>query len=391
MSTRCIDLGTQPLANKFIPKEDLGKNEYKYHLAYEFNPDTYLLSMVHQPDMSDMFNDSYPYDSSGSATMVTHFKDMTDNINKNFFGNILEIGSNSGPFICNIDKKKNPVAIEPCSNFAKITRDKGIPTYDKFWNSDTAYEVMSNHGFFDVVYSANCMCHIKDVEEAFFAVRNVLSNDGTLIMEDPSLIDMLKLSSYNELYDEHFTMFSVHALQKLLGKVGLYINKVEYLLNIHGGSNRIYASKTMGGDSSLKNALMIEKYLGVDKVDTYHLFNERIQQHRDIFTNILYEYKDLGKKIISYGATSKATTTFNYCGIDSNIIDYITDTTPAKQGLYSPGMHIPVVSPEEGLDDSIDIIHIGAWNYTKYIMDKEVNYQNKTWLTEVPFPRIIKG
>jgi len=390
MSTRCIDLGTQPLANKFIPKEDLDKDEYKYHLAYEFDPDTYLLSMVHQPDMSAMFNDNYPYDSSGSATMRTHFKDMADHINDQYFGNVLEIGSNSGPFICNIDNKKTPVAIEPCSNFAKITRDKGITTYDKFWNSDTAYEVMSNHGFFDVVYSANCMCHIKDVEEAFFAVRNILSNDGVFIFEDPSLTDMLMLSSYDELYDEHANMFSVHSLSKLLNKVGLYINKVEHLPGIHGGSNRIYACKTMGGDSSLKNALMVEKYLRVDKVNTYHLFNERMINHRKLLLDILDDLKSTDSKVISYGATSKSTTLFNYCGIGPDIIDYITDTTPAKQGLFSPGAHIPVVSPEEGLTDDIQAIFLGAWNFADYIMAKETRYKNVDWITHVPHPSIIK-
>jgi len=412
----CLNLGQQPLANKFLTQKEVdktlpGEDIGMYNLEYQYDIDTHLFSMINQPPKEDMFNNTYPYDSSGSQIMVEHFKTIANKINKDYVlkipndpflstipnhstdkinKNILEIGSNNGPFISNIDDRANRIAVEPCDNFAQITNDMGIPTYNKFWNKELSYEIMSDHGLMDVVYAANCMCHISDIKEAFYAVRSILNNNGVFIFEDPYLLDMLNLCSYDSLYDEHFSMFSIHSLTKLLNSVGLYINKIEHL-DVHGGSIRIYTScSNKNIDISIDKFMHTESLMGINKPITYKLFGEKVNNHRILLLNILEEQKSLGKKIISYGATSKSTTIFNYCGIGPDIIDYITDTTVAKQDKYSPGVHIPIISPEEGLTESVGSIFLGAWNFADYIMDKEKDYAiNKKWIINVPFPRIV--
>jgi methylation protein EvaC len=382
-----LDLGRQPLANGFLT-EDQVKDEYFYDLKYQYDPDIHLVSMVNKVEPTMMFNDKYPYHTSGSATMRKHFKDAAKEIPE--YSKVLEIGSNDGAFICNINKNSTPIAVEPCGNFANITSRKGIPTYEKFWSPDLAYEIVSKHGFMDFVYSANCMCHIPDIREAFFAVRNVLTDEGIFIFEDPSLLDMMRLCSYDELYDEHVHMFSITALEKLLNSVELYIYKVEDL-PVHGGSNRIWAGKERScGNRSIDKYKCIERYFGLDKCETYELFGGQVERSKALLIDLLNKAASMGKTI-SYGATSKSTTIFNYCGIGPDILSYITDTTLDKQGKLSPGMHIPIVSPDKGLTKDVECIFLGAWNYTKEIMKKEKDYaKGKKWITHVPYPRIIK-
>lgn len=388
-----IDLGKQPLANGFLT-EDQFKDEYFYNLSYSFDTETKLIKQDTLVNPGSMFNDSYPYHTSGSETMTHHFKSIASQLTTT--GKILEIGSNDGAFITNV-RANEKVAIEPCGNFAKITNDAGIKTYTSFFNTQTAFEIYKNHGKFDTIYSANCFCHIPDIEEAFYSISTLLKDDGTFIIEDPSLIDMMLRTSYSQLYDEHVSLFSVIALEKLLAKYGLSIFKVEHL-DVHGGSNRIYCIKTGlkpknisdGELNSVNKFKSIELYYGLDKLDTYMLFGERVANSKKLLVDLLTEQKDQGKKIISYGATSKSTTTYNYCNIGPELIDYITDITPAKQGKFSPGKHIPVISPEEGLNDTIDTIYLSAWNFTKEIMNKEVKFKDKIWITNVPTVKIIK-
>ena len=200
----------------------------------------------------------------------------------------------------------------------------------------------------DLIYAANCICHIHDLDDTFTAVRNLLSEDGIFVFEDPSLLRMMERGSYDQLYDEHAHIFSVTALGNLLEKNGLEIFRVDNL-SVHGGSNR-----------------MDENNFGLDRFETYEVFSDRVKKSKKDLVSMLKSLKLEGKKVIAYGAASKATTVFNYCGIDKSLIAYITDTTPSKVGKYQPGTHIPIISPEEGFGDTVDVAYLGAENYSRY-------------------------
>lgn len=383
MKTEFLDLGRQPIANKFLKREEFD-NEFLFDLKVVFDEETKLVSLKDFVKPELMFNEDYTYHTSLSTPMVKHFKETAQSLVK-FRKNlryktdkVLEIGSNDGPFISNFDKN-TAWCVEPCDNFAIKTADMGYNTFTDFWTKELAEKIVNWHGKMDLVYSANCICHVQDLDDCFSAVAEVLDKKGMFVFEDPSLIEMLKRGSYDQIYDEHAHIFSVTALQNILQRNGLTIFKVEPLL-VHGGSNRIYArhlninSDMFDLDGYVSSLLRYENDFGINDIGVYNKFSDRVQKSKDRLVGLLNDISNDGKHVISLGATSKSTTVFNYCGINTNLIDVISDTTPSKQGLYSPGVHIPVVSRESIDINDYDYAFLGAWNFADLIKKNETEF-----------------
>lgn len=393
MIKKVLDLGMQPITNAYLTKNDIS-NEFLFNLSIGFDEETTLVSLMEFVKPQMMFNDTYAHRASMSATMRESFKEIALSVKKQFKpAKVLEIGSNDGVFIRNFNADE-VVAIEPCGNLAEITNKMGYKTYPYFWNTEIAKKIVKNHGKMDVVYSANTICHIEDLKEVFEAIDIVLNDSGVFIFEDPSLYNLLHNTSYDQFYDEHVHIFSVIALKNILGKSNFEIFNVENLPT-HGGSNRIYAKKTSNNsikiDKSVKENIQKELDFEMDKMTAYENFAERVKKSKDDLISLLTDIKRQGKKIISYGATYKSTTIFNYCRIGTDLIDYITDTTPNKQGKLSPGTHIPIISPEEGFNDSVDYAFLGAWNFYKEIMNKETKFIERggKFITHVPNVKVL--
>ena len=396
MKKEFLDLGRQPIANKFL-KEDEFKDEFFFDLKVVFDEDTKLVSLKDfvQPEL--MFNEDYAYNTSLSTPMVEHFANTAEELKayREKVGyptkNVLEIGSNDGPFIKNFDTETS-ICVEPCENFAKKTTDMGYQSYTSYWDTEVAHTIKEVHGEMDLIYAANCICHIQDLDECFTAVANLLSRHGMFVFEDPSLLRMLERGSYDQIYDEHAHIFSVTALKEILHRNGLDIFKVDNL-SVHGGSNRIYAchknipSNLYDPHDSVFYNLKEEKEFGIDNFKTYEIFAERIDKSKKNLVELLRELcfiKD--KRIMCIGATSKSTTVFNYCGIDKTLIECITDTTPDKQGLLAPGSHIPVVDRESVNLNDYDYVFLGAWNFKDVIANKEREFVENggKFITHVP-------
>ena len=393
MKEQFLDLGRQPIANGFLYENDIN-DEFFFNLKVGFDANTCLVSLMEFVKPEKMFNDNYVYHSSMSQTMRDHFKDAATKLKNDFRPQrVLEIGSNDGAFIRHFHKQST-IAVEPCGNFAELTNKKGYTTYNEFWDQNLAERLLSESGKRDMIYSANCMCHIQDLDDAFMAVKKLLSPSGVFVFEDPSLSRMMVRRSYDQIYDEHAHIFSVIALDKLLSKHDLEIFKVENL-EVHGGSNRIYVKHRdnifIEIDSSVSENIFSERHLGLDNIEAYKEFAKDVNKSKERLVSLLTRYKNQGKKIISYGATSKSTTVFNYCGITSELIDYIVDTTKDKQGKLSSGVHIPVVEAPDAIDNSIDIAFLGAWNYEKEIVNKEESFLKRggVFVTHVPGVRTI--
>jgi len=389
MKKEFLDLGKQPIANKFL-KEDEVIDEFFFDLKVVFDEETKLVSMKDFVKPELMFNEDYKYNTSLSTPMVKHFKETAQMLNKRFEPkNVLEIGSNDGPFISNFEKETS-YCVEPCDNFAKVTADMGYKTSTEFWTKELSNKIKDSNGEMDLIFSANCICHIQDLDDCFGAVANLLSDKGVFVFEDPSLLRMLERGSYDQIYDEHAHVFSVTALDNLLKKNGLVMFDVDNL-SVHGGSNRIYAKKpNLPSDNVISENvfqnLREEKDFGVDNFETYEIFAKRVHDSKEQLMRCLTNLKHNGKKIISIGATSKSTTVFNYCGIDSSLIDCITDTTPDKQNLLAPGSHIPVVDRESVNLNDYDYAFLGAWNFKDVIANKESEFvaDGGQFITHVP-------
>ena len=384
-----LNLGKQPIANGFLTEEEFD-SEFFYDLRVGLDRETNLVTHMDYVKPELMFNDTYAYRGSMSRTMRDHFSRFSSHVKKSLPKNpiVLEIGSNDGVFLRNWEQQST-YAVEPCSNFAEETNNMGYRTYNKFWTKELAETILDELGYIDLVFAANCMCHIPDLDQTFSAVETVLSDDGFFIFEDPSLANMINLNSYDQIYDEHPHIFSVIALKNILERNGLSIVRVDNT-DVHGGSNRIWVkkSKVANPDSSVENNISYEKILGLDRACTFDRFYENVEDSKSDLLLLVSRCVEHGKKVISYGATSKSTTVFNYCGLGPELIQYITDTTPEKQNKFSPGVHIPIVNPKENFNNSVDYAFLGAWNFVDEIKSNESEYTGK-FITHVPIVRVV--
>ena len=305
---------------------------------------------------------------------------------------ILEIGSNDGVFIKHFKKIKN-LGVEPCKNLARITSKIGIKTYDEFWTFKTARKIVNQIGKVDVIYSANTISHIHDLNETFKAINYTLSEKGVFILEDPSIVEVLKNKSYDQFYDEHAYVFSISALKNITKETGLSIFNIEKL-KTHGGSNRVYFKKNSNKKIRISKVvsyhLAKEKKLGINDLKIYKKFSKEVINSKKELIKIFKDLKKKKEKIIGYGATYKSSTVLNYCKLDKKYIDYFLDTTPTKIGKFTPGTHIPIFKYKK-IPDDINFAFLGAWNFKDEIFKKEKNFIKRggKFISHVPYPKII--
>ena len=388
-----LDLGIQPLANNFQKRVNT-KSQRFYRLKVIYNTKNFFVKIKKRIPKTIMFNNKYPYRSSLSKTFLNNQKELSKKI-KFFFKpkKILEIGSNDGSFIKNFPTKK-AICVEPCSNLAKITRQNGYKTYSGYWNTLLAEKIKKELGKVDVIYSANTVTHISDLKNVFYSIKKILNPNGIIIIEDPSLLECIKYNSYDQFYNEHIYIFSLLSLNRFLDLIGLSVFNVENI-QTHGGSLRYYIkfkeNKNYKKTQNFFNQIKIEKKFHLNKLSTYKKFSIRVLKSKEKLINILKKVNGSGQAVIGYGATAKAVTVLNFCKINSDLIKFFVDTTPAKQFKYIPGTDIFIKPYSRKLINKINYIFLGAWNFKKEIFNKEKSFINRKgrFIVHVPFPRII--
>jgi len=388
-----LNLGKQPLANNFLTK--FSPKQPTYNLKLYFNTKTKMVSISKRIPSSIMFNSKYPYRSSMSITMRNSFKKLSDEIKKRFNPNLLlEIGSNDGALIKNFDKNK-VIGVEPCKNLAKITKKIDYKTFDKYWDFELAKKIKREFKSVDVIYSANTITHISNLDNVFKSICHILAENGVVIIEDPSLLQCLKKNSYDQFYNEHIYLFSTLSVRNLLSKFSLEIFDIKNL-KTHGGSLRYYIkrkkNKKIKISINLKKQINRELKAGLDNFSTYKNFTNRVTKSKQRILKILNNIKERNKKVIGYGATAKAVTVLNYCNINSDLIQNFTDTTPEKINRYMPGKNIKILQYKKNLLKNFDYVFLGAWNFKKEIVNKESKFIKKglKFITHIPTPKILK-
>jgi len=396
MNKKFLNLGLQPLANKYLTKKEKFSNfkEDFYRLEVCFNTKNKLVSLYKKINVKKMFNNNYPYKSSLSLTMLKSFKELSTMIKKKFKPKLfLEIGSNDGALVQNFNKNK-VICVEPCSNLAKITKKKGYLTFDKYWNFKLAKKIKSKFKTVNIIYSANTLTHIENLNDVFKSITHILSKNGVLIIEDPSLLECLKKISYDQFYNEHIYLFSAIAVKNIINKFKLEIFDIQ-VLDTHGGYLRYFIKRTSNKsiliNKSVKKQIKKEINFGLNNFSTYKKFAQKVKKSRNKLNNILKKVKKNKNIIIGYGATAKATTILNYCGIDNDTIDFFLDTTPGKVNKFMPGKNIKILPYNKKIIDRTNYMFLGAWNFKKEIFIKESKFISNggKFITHVPIPKII--
>ena len=357
-----------------------------------------MFQLVNQPEPERMFNENYAFFSGTSKMMGVHFEEFAHHVIEDFLKDapdpfVVEIGSNDGIMLKHFAKKGiRHLGIEPSANVAQVAMEQGIDTIVEFFDRALAEKIVSEHGQADAYVAANVMCHIPYICSIAEGIKVLIKPDGIVMFEDPYLGDVIQKTTYDQIYDEHTFLFSVHSIQYLFNQFDMEVIDVE-LQETHGGSMR-YVIAHKGARPVRHNVhkqLEFERELGLTDPATFDRFRKNCERYRSDLMGLLNDIKSQSKSIAGYAATSKSTTIINYCGITADHLDCIYDTTPIKQDKFSPGAHIPIVDHARFRDSYPDYALLFAYNHEKEIMAKEQDFMDRggKWITYVPEVKMI--
>lgn len=369
-----IDLGLSPVSNEYIEKKDLNKGQYFYPLDVKVCHSCFLVQALVYQKPENIFTD-YKYFSSFSKSWLEHCKYYVDMIvkrlqlNKNSM--VYEVACNDGYLLQYFKPYDIPVCgIEPAENVAEDAKRKGIDVEVNFWTEDTAREIVSRRGKADLIIGNNVLAHVPDINNFIEGIKAALKNEGTVTLEFPHLLKLIEYNQFDTIYHEHFSYFSLGTVIKIFEAHALKVYDVEELPT-HGGSLRIYAAlkSNMKYEAAniVKHILKEEQEMGLLDVSSYENFNKKVLKIKLDSIRLLGELKEKGAKIAAFGAAAKGNTFLNYCGIGKEFIDFIADSSLAKQGLYLPGTRIPITTPDAIRNTKPDYIVILAWNLKEEI------------------------
>lgn len=391
-----LSFGPMPIANGFLRKEQF-QEEYFFELALGFCSHCKMVQLVEQPDRERMFHENYAFFSSTSTRMARHFQQFAETVSNAYLPDsdafVVEIGSNDGILLQHFAKAHiQHLGIEPSANVAQAAAKKGIRTISEFFDEPLAHKIVQQYGQSDAILAANVMCHIPYLHSVAAGIKILLKPGGVLIFEDPYLGDIVEKTSYDQIYDEHAFYFSLASVSYLFEHHGLEVIDV-IPQNVHGGSMRYVITHrgTQTVSTGVHELRAREEQLGLCAASTYWQLRQNIEHSRAQLIGLLMELHAQGKRIVGYGATSKSTTVANYCGITPDLVEFISDTTPIKQGKYSPGAHIPVQPYQKFSEQYPDYALLFAWNHAEEILVKEQHFVESggKWIVYVPKVQVL--
>lgn len=384
-----MSFGKMPMANGFLQKKDF-KKEFFYDLKVGFNEKNFLFQVGDHPKSTKIFNNKYPFFTHKSKFMVKHFEKFFEWLEKNYLiknSKVIEVGSNDGTFMSYFKKKNYAISgYEPSLNVAKIARAKGLKVFSNFFNYKNISKNKKIKKQISLICAANVICHIPNLKDLIKSIDFALDDNGLFIFEEPYLGSMFKKVSYDQIYDAHVFIFSLHSVKSIFNSFGFdLIDAVPQ--KTHGGSMRyvIARKEKFKIRNRVSNLLLKEKQKKLNKFSSCLIFKKQCENSKKKFKQKIVNLKLLGKKICGYAASAKSTTVLNYCGIDNKYIDYIVDSTREKIGKFTPGTHIPIKSPNYFKNNYPDVAVLNSWNHKKEILKKEKTFKKKggKWMSHV--------
>ena len=392
-----LDLGFSALSDNFLTFEQLEESETFFPLTVHICLDCGLCQLGYVVPPELMFNKDYPYDSSTTKTGRDHFTKMgVDICNKfslqqNSF--VIDVGSNSGVLLDAFKSKEMRVlGIEPSSKLANAAIKKGIDSIIEFFSEKLVKEILDGYGKSSIITGTNVFAHIDDLDDFMKTSDLLLVENGMIIIEAPYLLHLLENLEYDTIYHEHLSYLSVKPMVKFCKKFGFEVFDIEKQ-KIHGGTLRYYIGRknTRQITQNVSNYLELEEKNKIYSKEKLLVFSKSVKHHKKTLLQLLYQLKKDGKRIVAISAPAKGNTLLNYCKIDSDILDYVTERNPLKIDKFTPGTHIPVFSDEKLLEDQPDYALILAWNFADEIIQNNSQYKKNggKFIIPIPDPKII--
>jgi SAM-dependent methyltransferase len=357
------DLGVLPLSNALVAPNDLGAPETFYPLVIFICHRCFLVQTPLAETPERIFSD-YPYFSSYADDCVRWAREYSEAIRKRLDlgpqSQVVEIASNDGYLLQNFVAAGIPaLGIEPAANVAAVARAKGIESRTEFFGSAVGASIGARA---DLLIANNVLAHVPDINDFVEGMRLALAPGGMITIEFPHLLQIIRFVQFDTMYHEHMSYLSLQVVQRILDAHGLTVTDVEEIPAL-GGSLRVYAQHR-GAEAGprVENVLAKERAFGLESLDAYRAFSEDIARCRRSLLRFLIDAREAGKSVAGYGAPAKASTLFNYCGVRSDLVSYTVDRNPHKQGLYLPGVRIPIFAPEKIAETRPDYVLILPWN-----------------------------
>jgi SAM-dependent methyltransferase len=390
-----LSLGPTPLANRFLTREQLEETEPSFPLDVYFCHTCGLVQLIDVVPAEVLFRD-YPYLTGVSSPMRTHFAALAEDVAQEYHVGpgslVVDIGSNDGTLLTGFRRRGlQIVGIEPAANVAAIANAAGIPTMNQFFTPALAEEIARTRGPAKVILATNVFAHVHDLDRFLQGVSALLSADGVFVIEVPYLVDILDKTEFDTIYHEHLSYFAVRPMVTLFTRFGLEIVGLKRV-SVHGGSIRVAVQKARGPQAPVVTQFLNEEAeRGLESMRTYRDFADRVRLIREELVDLLRCLKANGKRTVGYGAPAKGNTLLNFCKVGPDLLEYLVDATPAKQGRFSPGMHVPVVPENRFQTDQPDYALLLAWNYAEEIVKKEVAFRERggKFITPIPRPVLI--
>ena len=370
-----VDLGASPLANSYLTPAQLHQAEPFYPLRVYVCASCLLVQAEAFETPEAIFSD-YAYFASYSDSWLQHAREFAEMAVPRFgLGRqslVLELASNDGYLLQYFVAKNIPVlGVEPAANVADVAIKKGITTVVKFFGEQTSQDLALQGVTADLIVGNNVLAHVPQLNDFVRGMKIALKAGGVITMEFPHLMRLMDENQFDTIYHEHFSYFSLFAVEKIFAAHGLTLFDVDEL-DTHGGSLRIYARHAEDVSKPINQRIVDlrsrEKNAGFVCVDTYRCFADKVKAAKYGLLEFLIKAKREGKVIVGYGAPAKGNTLLNYCGIRSDFIDYTVDRSPHKQGHFLPGTHIPIFHPDKIKETKPDYLLILPWNLKDEIM-----------------------
>lgn len=394
-----IDLVNAPASNSFLTREQLNEPEIFYPLKVYTCNECFLVQLDEYKKSDSIFTDEYVYFSSYSRTWLDHAKRYTEQMIQRFGYNeqsqVIELASNDGYLLQYFKQHKVPVlGIEPTANTAAVAIEKGIETIVDFFGVSLARKLLHNNRKADLLLGNNVLAHVPDIVDFVAGMKVILKDTGVITMEFPHLMQLADNNQFDTIYHEHFSYLSFFTVKRIFESQGLAIFDVQEI-STHGGSLRIFAKHQEDGSKpisdNVRELLNKEEQKGMNSPGYYDHFQQRAVQVKMELTSFLIDQKRVGKKVAAYGAAAKGNTLLNYCGIRSDLIDFVVDANPHKQNKWLPASHIPVVHEDVLKSVRPEFVIILPWNLKEEIVSQlsYIRDWNGTFVTAIPALQFI--
>ncbi|WP_433872584.1 methyltransferase domain-containing protein [Saccharopolyspora sp. CA-218241] len=389
-----LDLGRQPLSDRFIAP---GDPEFTFDMRVGTCTACTMVQLTEDPGCDRMFHHDYPYRSAQSVAMREHFERTAHRLASRYLNNpgasVVEIGCNDGTTLQAFDALGiKHLGVEPGGRVAKEAAARGLRVLPEFFDEAVGARIRAAEGPADLIFGANTISHIADLPSVLRGVDRLLASDGVFIFEDPYLLDVVERTSFDQIIDEHFYLFSACSVSEIARRHGFELIDLERL-PVHGGQIRCTLARAGTRDraASVGATITEEQARGLATPATLTAFAHRVARTRDDLVALLTRLRDEGKHVVGYGATAKSATLTNYCGIGPDLLSRIHDSTPTKHGLLAPGSHIPVRPAEEFTSPYPDYALLLAWNHAEEIMQKERAFHDAggRWILHVPEVHLV--